>query len=73
MKLFQAHTGYNDPNDPSGGFYEVHAVMFVCANSLKDARTKIKSQKEFIKHNMHIDAIKELSVIDGYKLMLEKI
>ena len=47
MKLFQAHTGYNDPNDPSGGFYEVHSVMFVCAKNIKEARIKLKNLKDF--------------------------
>jgi len=73
MKLFQAHTGYNDPNDPSGGFYEVHSVMFVCANNIKEARIKLKNLKDFKKHKMHIDAIKELSIVDGHKIKLEKI
>ena len=73
MKLFQAHTGYNDPNDPSGGFYEVHSVMFVCAKNIKEARIKLKNLEDFKKHKMHIDAIKELSTVDGHKIKLEKI
>ena len=73
MKLFQAHTGYNDPHDPSGGFYEVHSVMFVCARNITAARIKLKNLKDFKKYKMHIDAIKELSTVDGHKIKLEKI
>ena len=72
MKLFQAHTGYNDPNDPSGGFYEVHSVMFVCAKNIKEARIKLKNLKDFKKHKMHIDGIQEIRNVDGYKVILKK-
>ena len=73
MKHFPAHTGYNDPHDPSGGFYEIHSVMFVCAKNITAARTKLKNLKDFKKYKMHIDAIKELSTVDGHKIKLEKI
>ena len=73
MKLFQIHTGYNDPLDPSGGFYEVHSIMFVCATSIKEARKKIKKNRDFIKLKMHIDGIKEVNIVDNYKIKLERI
>ncbi len=73
MKLFQIHTGYNDPHDPSGGFYEVHSIMFVSATSIKEARKKIKKNKNFIKLKMHIDGIQEVKTVDNYKIKLEKI
>jgi hypothetical protein len=72
MKLYQIHTGFYDPKDASGGFYEGHTNFFVCAKDAPDARKKVKLKKEFKKYKMHIDGIQLISEIDGYKVSLNK-
>ena len=72
MKLFQVHTGFYDPNI-SDGFYEGHTNIFVCAKDEKEARKKVKEKEEYKKLNMHIDGIQEITIVDDYKVELNKI
>ena len=72
MKLFQVHTGFYDPNI-SDGFYEGHTNIFVCAKDEKEARKKVKEKKEYQKFKMHIDGIQEITIVDEYKVELNKI
>ena len=72
MKLFQVHTGFYDPNI-SDGFYEGHTNIFVCAKDEKEAREKEKEKEEYKKFKMHIDGIQEITIVDDYKVELNKI
>ena len=72
MKLFQVHTGFYDPSI-SDGFYEGHTNIFVCAKDEKDSRKKVKEKEEYKKFNMHIDGIQEITIVDDYKVELNKI
>ena len=72
MKLFQVHTGFYDPNI-SDGFYEGHTNIFVCARDEKEAREKVKEKVEYKKFKMHIDGIQEITIVDDYKVELNKI
>ena len=72
MKLFQVHTGFYDPNI-SDGFYEGHTNIFVCAKDEKEAREKVKDKEEYKKFKMHIDRIQEITIVDDYKVELNKI
>ena len=72
MKLFQVHTGFYDPNI-SDGFYEGHTNIFICAKDEKEARKKVKEKEEYIKFKMHIDGIQEITIVDDYKVELNKI
>ena len=72
MKLFQVHTGFYDPNI-SDGFYEGHTNIFVCAKDEKEARKKVKEKEESKKFKMHIDGIQEITIVDDYKVELNKI
>ena len=72
MKLFQVHTGFYDPNI-SDGFYEGHTYIFVCAKDEKDARKKVKYKKDYKTVKMHIDGIQEITIVDDYKVELNKI
>ena len=72
MKLFQVHTGFYDPNI-SDGFYEGHTNIFVCAKDEKEAREKVKEKEEYKKFKMNIDGIQEITIVDDYKVELNKI
>ena len=72
MKLFQVHTGFYDPNI-SDGFYEGHTNIFVCAKDEKEAREKVKEKEEYKKFKMHNDGIQEITIVDDYKVELNKI
>ena len=72
MKLFQVHTGFYDPNI-SDGFYEGHTNIFVCAKDEKEAREKVKEKEEYKKFKMQIDGIQEITIVDDYKVELNKI
>tara|TARA_B100001971_G_C18120764_1_gene499310 strand:- start:333 stop:590 length:258 start_codon:yes stop_codon:yes gene_type:complete len=66
------HVGYYDPSIGEG-LYEVHMNFFTAAEDLKKAKENILSLKEFQDKKMHIDGIKELSYVDGYKVSLEEV
>ena len=71
MRLFLVHAGFYDEN-VSGGFYESHTNYFVVAEDVKDAKSKAKEIPEYKEKKMHIDGIKELDAVNGYKIVLEK-
>ena len=71
MKLYLVHVGFYDDNI-SSGFYESHTNYFVVADNIKSAKSKARSIKEFKDKKMHIDGIKDLSYVDGYKVSLEE-
>ena len=71
MNLYMVHVGFYDPSIGEG-LYEVHMNFFTAAKNPKDAKERISDLKEFQDKKMHIDGIKELSFVDGYKVCLEK-
>ena len=71
MKLYMVHVGFYDPSIGEG-LYEVHMNFFTVAEDTKKAKDNILNLKEFQDKKMHIDGIKELSYVDGYKVSLEQ-
>ena len=71
MNLYMVHVGFYDPSIGEG-LYEVHMNFFTVAEDPKKAKDNILNLKEFKDKKMHIDGIKELSYVDGYKVYLEK-
>ena len=71
MKLFLIHAGFYDDN-VSGGFYESHTNYFVVATDVKQAKQKAKAISEYKDKKMHIDGIKEIDVVDGYRISLHE-
>ena len=71
MNLYMVHVGYYDPSIGEG-LYEVHMNFFTAAEDPKKAKENVLSLKEFQDKKMHIDGIKELSYVDGYKVTLEE-
>ena len=65
------HVGFYDPS-VGEGIYESHMNFFVAAQDAKDAKTKTLEISEYKDKKMHIDGIKEISNVDGYKIILEK-
>ena len=68
MKLFLVHAGFYDKN-VSDGFYESHTNYFIVA---EDVKKKAKEIHEYKKKKMHIDGIREIDSVDGYKVVLER-
>ena len=71
MKLFLVHAGFYDEN-VSGGFYESHTNYFIVAEDVKEAKKKAKEIYEYKEKKMHIDGIREIDSVDGYKVVLER-
>ena len=71
MKLFLVHVGFYDKN-VSGGFYESHTNYFIVAEGVKEAKKKAKEIPEYKEKKMHIDGIREIDSVDGYKVVLER-
>ena len=71
MKLFLVHVGFYDKN-VSDGFYESHTNYFIVAEDVKEAKKKAKEIHEYKKKKMHIDGIREIESVDGYKVVLER-
>lgn len=69
MKLFLVHLGFYDSEL---GIYEMHINKIIAAPDAKTAKENIKKTKVYIAKNMHIDGIEEISVVDGYRISLEK-
>ncbi|OGT41437.1 MAG: hypothetical protein A3F42_04250 [Gammaproteobacteria bacterium RIFCSPHIGHO2_12_FULL_37_34] len=67
MKLFIIHVGYYDDEI---GIYELHTNFFIVAANVSDIKKVIKKKDIFMKKNMHIDAVQEIEVVDGYKITL---
>ena len=71
MKLFLVHAGFYDDN-VSGGFYESHTNYFIVAADAKQAKQKVKLIPEYKDKKMHIDGIKEIDIVDGYRVSLNE-
>tara|TARA_Y100000590_G_C15446234_1_gene910869 strand:- start:364 stop:675 length:312 start_codon:yes stop_codon:yes gene_type:complete len=71
MKLYLIHTGYYDKS-VGDGFYEQHTNILVVAENPYLARESVKKNKDYIEKKMHIDGIKEIENVNGYKLQLLK-
>ena len=71
MKLFLVHAGFYDKN-VSDGFYESHTNYIIAADDVKEAKKKAKEIHEYKKKKMHIDGIREIDSVDGYKVVLER-
>lgn len=67
MRLFIVHAGYYDDEI---GIYELHTNFLVAAANLSEVKKIIKEKDIFKKKNMHIDAVQEIEVVDGYKVNL---
>jgi len=55
---------------PEGEVVENHRLEFVVAEDVEDAKTKIISKWD--DDHVHLDGIKELQEVDGYRLELKK-
>jgi len=67
MKLFIVHAGYYDGEI---GIYELHTNFLVAAANVSNVKKIIEEKEIFRKKNMHIDAVQEIEVVDGYKVTL---
>lgn len=67
MKLFIVHAGYYDSEI---GIYELHTNFFVAATDVSAVKKVIKEKDIYKKKNMHIDAVQEIEVVDGYRILL---
>lgn len=67
MKLFIVHAGYYDDEI---GIYELHTNFLVAAIDVSEVKNLIKKKDIFRNKNMHIDAVQEIEVVDGYRVML---
>ena len=71
MKLFMVHVGYYDKSIGEG-IYETHLNYFIVAEDAKEAKNKAYRLPEFQERSMHIDGMKEISSVDGCKVILEE-
>lgn len=69
MNLYVAHVGFYDQDI---GIYELHSNIFVVAPSISAAKQVVKCKEIFINKKMHIDGIQEISIVDGFKINIEK-
>lgn len=67
MKLFIVHAGYYDSEI---GIYELHTNFFVVAININEVKKIVKEKYIFRKKNMHIDAVQEVEIVDGYRVTL---
>lgn len=67
MKLFIVHAGYYDSEI---GIYELHTNFVIAAPDVSEVKKIIKQKDIFKKKNMHIDAVQEVEVVDGYRVTL---
>ncbi|MGY8772018.1 MAG: DUF1543 domain-containing protein [Gammaproteobacteria bacterium] len=71
MRLFMVHVGFYDA-EVGEGLYESHMNFFIAASNAKSAKKKAFNMEQFKAKKMHIDGIKEISDVEGYKVVLEK-
>jgi hypothetical protein len=69
MKLFLVHVGFYDAEI---GIYELHSNLLVAAEDARSAKEQVQQKPVFINKKMHIDAIQELTNVDGYDIILTK-
>lgn len=67
MRLFIVHTGYYDSEI---GIYELHTNFLVAAANISEVKKVVKEREIFRNKNMHIDAVQEIDIVDGYKVSL---
>ena len=65
------HVGFYDA-EVGEGIYESHINFFIAASNAKSAKKKAFNMEQFKAKKMHIDGIKEISDVEGYKVVLEK-
>ncbi|MGH7746251.1 MAG: DUF1543 domain-containing protein, partial [Candidatus Dormibacteria bacterium] len=56
--------------DSEIGIYELHTNFLVTATNVSEVKKAIKEKDIFKKKNMHIDAVQEIEVVDGYRVTL---
>lgn len=66
-KLYVVHVGFYDSEI---GIYELHSNFFVAAVDVADAKKIVKDKDIFKEKKMHIDAVQEIDIVDGYKVTL---
>ena len=71
MKLFMVHVGFYD-EEMGEGLYESHINFFIAASNAKSAKKKAFNMEQFKVKKMHIDGIKEILDVEGYRVVLEK-
>ena len=71
MRLFMVHVGFYDA-EVGEGLYESHMNFFIAASNAKSAKKKAFNMEQYKAKKMHIDGIKEISDVEGYKVVLEK-
>lgn len=69
MKLFIIHAGYYDDEI---GIYELHTNFFAVAKDIHEVKKLILEKEIFKRKKMHIDAVQEIDVVEGYKVVLNK-
>ena len=65
------HVGFYDA-EVGEGIYESHMNFFIAASNAKSAKKKTFNLEQFKNKKMHIDGIKEISDVEGYKVILKK-
>jgi hypothetical protein len=67
LKLYMIHVGCK----PSGRYIEQHDIFFGIGNSLRELVPQINEFWPEAKGNLHIDAWREITFVDGYKINIE--
>ncbi len=67
-KLYIVHVGFYDDEI---GIYELHSNFLVAAIDIHEVKTIVKNKDIFQRKKMHIDAVQEIDIVDGYKVTLE--
>lgn len=70
MKLYLVHCGFYD-QEVCDAIYENHVNFILAALSVEEARAKARSIPVFKTKRMHIDGLKEIQAVDGFKINLE--
>lgn len=70
-KLFIIHCGYYE--ELGGGKFEMHVNLPTVAQTIEEARVKIKLHTDFITKKMHIDGIQMLDQVGDYLIRCESI
>lgn len=68
-KLYLIHCGYYD-DEVSNGIYEFHVNLTVAAETIEEAKAKVRKIHSFATKKMHIDGIQEVEQVDGYQIQL---
>lgn len=71
MKLYFIHCGFYD-EEISDGIYEFHVNIPIAAESIEEAKRKVRCAPQFISKKMHIDGIQEVESVEGYSVQVAK-